>query len=93
MKEKGNYLYCLAELYPHWTVFISGNPALKNALLEDQDISPDLGHSLLLQTEDQNFDENFVQIEPPLGPLEDYMFSLEEGEGISDFFDTCPFDL
>ncbi|XP_053381995.1 transcription factor E2F2-like [Mercenaria mercenaria] len=66
-----------------------GNPALKNALLEDQDISPDLGHSLLLQTEDQNLDENFVS----LGPLEDYMFSLEDGEGISDLFDAYPFDL
>lgn len=70
-----------------------GNPALKNALLEDQDISPDLGQSLLLQTEDQNIDENFVQIEPVLGHLEDYMFSLEEGEGISDLFDSYPFDL
>ncbi|KAL4218266.1 E2F transcription factor 3 [Mactra antiquata] len=68
-------------------------PALRNALLEDQDISPDLGHSLLLQTEDQNIDDNFVQIEPPLGPLEDYMFSLEQGEGISDLFDTYNFDL
>lgn len=70
-----------------------GTPALKNALLEDQDISPDLGESLLLQTTDQNIDENFVQLEPPLGPLEDYIFSLEEGEGISDLFDTYPFDL
>nr|WAM57595.1 E2F transcription factor 3 [Mulinia lateralis] len=69
------------------------NPTLKNALLEDQDISPDLGHSLLLQTEDQNADDNFIQIEPPLGPLEDYMFSLEQGEGISDLFDSYSFDL
>ena len=74
-------------------LFFVANPALKNALLEDQDISPDLGHSLLLQTEDQNIDENFVQVEPILGSLEDYMFSLEEGEGISDLFDSYPFDL
>ena len=62
-------------------------------MLEDQDISPDLSQSLLLQTEDQNIDDNFVTIEPPLGELEDYMFSLEEGEGISDLFDNYPFDL
>lgn len=66
---------------------------MKNALLEDQDISPDLGQSLLLQTEDQNIDDNFVQIEPPLGDIDDYVFSLEEGEGISDLFDTYPFNL
>jgi hypothetical protein len=66
---------------------------MKNALLEDQDISPDLTASLLLQTTDQNLDDNFVQLEPPLGPLEDYIFSLEEGEGISDLFDSYPFDF
>ncbi|KAH3859771.1 hypothetical protein DPMN_102594 [Dreissena polymorpha] len=62
---------------------------MKNALLEDQDISPNLDHSLLLQTEDQHQnDDNFVQLEPPIGALEDYMFSLEETEGISDLFDN-----
>jgi len=67
---------------------VAGHPVLKNALLEDQDISPDLGQSLLLQTEDQNADDNFVQLEPPIGALDDYMFSLEETEGISDLFDN-----
>ncbi|XP_052765473.1 transcription factor E2F3-like [Mya arenaria] len=65
-----------------------GHPSLKNALLEDQDISPDLGQSLLMQTEDQHSDDNFVQLEPPIGALDDYMFSLEETEGISDLFDN-----
>lgn len=65
-------------------------PDLKNALLEDQDISPDLGHSLLLQTTDQHIDDNFVHLEPPIGGLDDYIFSLGEGEGISDLFDNFP---
>ena len=69
-----------------------GNPALKNALLEDQDISPNLGQSLLLQTEDQNIDDNFVHIEPPI-ELDEYIFSLGEGEGISDLFDNYSFEL
>ncbi|XP_052271226.1 transcription factor E2F3-like isoform X2 [Dreissena polymorpha] len=69
--------------------FNKGHPTMKNALLEDQDISPNLDHSLLLQTEDQHQnDDNFVQLEPPIGALEDYMFSLEETEGISDLFDN-----
>ena len=66
------------------------HPDLKNALLEDQDISPDLGTSLLLQTTDQHIDDNFVHLEPPLGGLDDYIFSLGEGEGISDLFDSFP---
>ena len=68
---------------------ISDHPDLKNALLEDQDISPDLSTSLLLQTTDQHIDDNFVHLEPPLG-LDDYIFSLGEGEGISDLFDNFP---
>ena len=69
---------------------LSDYPDLKNALLEDQDISPDLGHSLLLQTTDQHIDDNFVHLEPPIGGLDDYIFSLGEGEGISDLFDNFP---
>lgn len=67
------------------------------ALLEEQDISPDSIENLLPQTEDQhfgsdpqNFDIPFVQLEPPMA-MEDYMFSLEDGEGISDLFDACDF--
>ncbi|KAL3891671.1 hypothetical protein ACJMK2_003923 [Sinanodonta woodiana] len=67
-------------------------PNLRNALIEDQDISPDLHTNLLQQTEDQDLDENFVPIEPPLA-LDDFMFGLEEGEGISDLFDNYSFDL
>ncbi|XP_013413632.1 transcription factor E2F6 [Lingula anatina] len=65
-----------------------GDPTLKHALLDDQDISPDAeGQSLLQQTEDQHFDVPFVCLEPPLSE-EDYMFSLEDSEGISDLFDV-----
>ena len=39
----------------------------------------------LFETEDQH--ANFVPLEPPLGD-EDYLFSLDMGEGISDLFDA-----
>jgi hypothetical protein len=65
----------------------SANPKLKNALLEEQDISPDNCRDILLQTEDQNLDHPFLQLEPPLSES-DYTFSLEDAEGISDLFDA-----
>ncbi|XP_050407380.1 transcription factor E2F3 [Patella vulgata] len=59
---------------------------IKNALLEDEDISPENNFNLLQQTEDQIIDTPFVQLEPPID-LEDYIFGLD-GEGISDLFDV-----
>ncbi|XP_052822596.1 transcription factor E2F3 isoform X2 [Octopus bimaculoides] len=59
--------------------------SLKNALLEEQDISPDASINLLQQTEDQNLDSTLTHLEPPIY-MEDYMFNLNDGEGITDFF-------
>ncbi|XP_046546003.1 transcription factor E2F3-like [Haliotis rubra] len=69
-----------------------GQPKLKNALLEEEDLSPDCNQSLLLQTEDQNFDSPFVHLEPPLD-VDDYMFGLTDCEGISDLFDAYDITL
>lgn len=59
--------------------------AFKNALLEEQDISPDANTNLLQQTEDQNLDSTLTHLEPPIY-MEDYMFDLTEEDGISDLF-------
>ena len=61
---------------------------MKNALLEDQDISPDSIKNILPQTEDQDF----FSIEPPIS-LDDYLFSMDNNEGISDLFDAYDFDI
>jgi hypothetical protein len=61
---------------------------VKNALLEDQDISPDSFRNILPQTEDQDF----LCIEPPIS-LDDYLFSMDNSEGISDLFDAYDFDI
>lgn len=66
---------------------------MKNALLEYQDISPDSVKNLLQQTEDQDMDASpFMALEPPLD-MEEYILSLNEGDGISDLFDAYDFDL
>ncbi len=71
-----------------FVVFFSGDPALQGALLAEQDISPDCPINLFLHTDDQNsFDTHFEPLEPPLSDV-DYMFSLQQGEGISDLFDV-----
>ncbi|CAE1332310.1 E2F3 [Acanthosepion pharaonis] len=62
--------------------------SFKNALLEEQDISPDANTNLLQQTEDQNLDSTLTHLEPPIY-MEDYMFDLTEEDGISDLF---PYD-
>ena len=69
--------------------------SFRHALLEEQTIAPELDHNpLLLNTDEQDLvqqlDSAFEQLEPP---LEDYMFSLEQGEGISDLFDVDAFDF
>ncbi|XP_021377574.1 transcription factor E2F3-like [Mizuhopecten yessoensis] len=65
---------------------------VKNALLEYQDISPDSVKNLLQQTEDQEIDAPFMALEPPLD-MDEYIFSLNGGEGISDLFDAYDFDI
>lgn len=77
---------------------VLGDPALRHALLEEQDISPDCTGNIFLQTDDQHLEENlglasnFQQLEPPLVD-EDYIFSLGHGEGISDLFDVNDFHI
>ncbi|XP_074657236.1 transcription factor E2F3-like [Tubulanus polymorphus] len=66
------------------------DPALRNALLEQQDISPENDRNLFLKTEDQHSDDvpaPFLQLEPPICD-EDYTFSLDYSEGLSDLFDA-----
>lgn len=65
---------------------------VKNALLEDQDISPDVEKNILPQTEDQELDSPFIHLDAPLS-MDDYIFSLDDGEGISDLFDAYDFDI
>lgn len=73
--------------------FTLGDPALRNALLEEQDISPNSQDHLFLHTDDQHTDTTqFEHLEPPLSE-EDYMFSLTQAEGISDLFDITDIDL
>ena len=81
------------------TVYVvTGDPALQAALMQgalisDQDISPDCPVNLFLHTDDQNAFDHFEHLEPPLSD-DDYMFSLQPAEGISDLFDVdAPYDI
>ncbi|XP_076350069.1 transcription factor E2F3-like [Tachypleus tridentatus] len=66
---------------------LKGDPALKYALIsEDDDLAP-MGKNFLLETEDQNGDPlPFLHFEPPLSE-DDYSFTLDDAEGLSDLFD------
>ena len=73
------------------------DPTLKHALLESPNCGTNVGimppeQSLLFQTSDHDFESQFEALEPPLCD-EDYMFSLDQGEGISDLFDIADCDL
>ena len=84
-----------------WLVFISdvfsADPTLKAAaMMDDHDLDPDTATSnLCLNTIDQNLDPTltFEHLEPPSFSEEDYMFSLSQGEGISDLFDIDACDI
>lgn len=68
---------------------IDTDPALRNALLSAQDISPESTNNLFFQTDDQNmqnFDAHFEQLEPSITD-DDYIFSLEPEEGLNELFD------
>lgn len=69
-----------------------GQSTVKNALLEDQDISPDIDGNILPQTEDQELDSPFIHLDAPLS-MDDYIFNLDDGEGISDLFDAYDFPV
>ena len=67
------------------------DPTLRSAFLEPDDIQlpadlMDTTATLFQNTTDQNFDDHFEHLEPPLNE-EDYLFSLGDSEGISDLFD------
>ncbi|XP_067863148.1 transcription factor E2F2 [Heptranchias perlo] len=71
-------------------------PVLPSSLLDCEDGVLDLSHHLLQQTEDQlpstsYGDAPFVSFSPPLD-REDYLWSLEDGEGVSDLFDSYDLD-
>ena len=75
------------------------DPTLKHALLESpgaDTINSTIGSiqdNLLFHTSDQDFDSSqFEALEPPLCE-EDYMFSLEPGEGITNLFDIADCDI
>ncbi|KAK2165785.1 hypothetical protein LSH36_45g06034 [Paralvinella palmiformis] len=68
-----------------------------HVLLGSQDPSadiPDVTDHLFLHTDDQHFvDTHFEQLQPPLDDTTDYIFSLEQEEGIADLFDIGDIDL
>ncbi|KAI0218361.1 Transcription factor E2F3 [Lamellibrachia satsuma] len=66
------------------------DPTLRPSLLEDE-IYNDTSN-LLLHTEDQNCDAHFEHLEPTLSEA-DYIFSLEQDEGITDLFDINACDI
>ena len=69
---------------------VSGDVTLRHSLVED-DIYSDT-RNLLLHTEDQICDAHFEHLEPTLSE-EDYIFSLEQDEGITDLFDINACDI
>ncbi|GBM56374.1 Transcription factor E2F1 [Araneus ventricosus] len=72
-------------------VWSRGDTVIKNAFItEEDDIAP-MGRNFLMQTEDQDLDlPLFSLLETP---MDNYSFSLDDGEGITDLFDcgfSCP---
>ncbi|PVD32506.1 hypothetical protein C0Q70_07945 [Pomacea canaliculata] len=66
-------------------------PMMKQALLEQADISPSFHSSLLQQTTDQETDMPFVSLEPPFD-VDDNIFGFSSA-GIADLFDAYEIDL
>lgn len=70
-------------------VSFPGAPSsIRNAFLEDQDISHEPSGPLGLQT----IDQQALALDPPLDD-NDYLFTLENTEGITDLFDVTPFNI
>ena len=57
----------------------------------DPSILAEVTANLLQHTEDQHLPP-FLQLEPPLD-VDDYIFGLDDGEGISDLFDSYDINL
>ena len=84
-------------LVMHNCYHLSGAPSsIRNAFLEDQDISHDPSGPIGLQTIDQQDEAHLhttaLSLEPPLDE-EDYLFTLQNTEGITDLFDVTPFNV
>lgn len=78
-------------------LFVAGAPSsIRNAFLEDQDISHEPSGNLLLHTIDQQSEMQLnstgLSLEPAIDD-EDYLFTLESSEGITDLFDVTPFNV
>ena len=69
---------------------VTDDPTLRPSLLEDEIYND--ASNLLLHTEDQNCDAHFEHLEPTLSEA-DYIFSLEQDEGITDLFDINACDI
>ncbi|XP_054709268.1 transcription factor E2F2-like [Uloborus diversus] len=73
------------------TMWSEGDTVIKNAFIaEEDDIAP-MGKNFLLQTEDQDLDTLAYSVLD--SPVDNYSFSLDTGEGLSDLFDcnfSCP---
>lgn len=76
--------------------FAGAPSSIRNAFLEDQDISHDPSGPIGLQTIDQQDEAHLhataLSLEPPLDE-EDYLFTLQNTEGITDLFDVTPFNV
>ena len=73
------------------TFCVTGEQTLRPSAILEDDIYNDT-RTLLLHTEDQNCDLHFEQLEPTISE-EDYIFSLEQDEGITDLFDINACDI
>lgn len=76
---------------------LGAHSSLKNAFLEDQDISHDPSGPIGLQTIDQKEElllneATMLQLDPPIDE-EDYLFTLRTSEGITDMFDIASFNV
>lgn len=67
-------------------------PLPRNALLQDQDISPESTRYLFMQTIDQDVDDDddtqMVNLDSSFSESCDYLFGLQHNEGVSDMFDV-----
>lgn len=68
-------------------VWSQGDTVIKNAFISEEDDIAPLGKHFLLQTEDQDLDLPMFSF---LETSENYSFSLDDGEGLTDLFD-CNF--
>jgi len=90
-------IHTIRRLSFYISFYISGADTSLHVLLGSQDPSadiPDVTDHLFLHTDDQHFvDTHFEQLQPPLDDTTDYIFSLEQEEGIADLFDIGDIDL